>query len=182
MTPTEELALIAFPTRELFVDKLREFDLVIFDRYKRRSILPPAYFENIAQRVEAGGALLVVAGPADTGFVKVLTVLTKQVVFNDYVSPFPRCSPRGGGVGRVDSAFSPAASDRLHVTFYCRCAAYATGDAIGRRLTSARRGHGRGRHRLVCTQRPDGEVGRRWPTLHARALLVAAGGLPCERP
>ncbi len=67
-TPLEELALIAFPTRELFVDKLSEFDLIIFDRYKRRSILPPAYFENIAQRVEAGGALLVVAGPSDAGF------------------------------------------------------------------------------------------------------------------
>jgi hypothetical protein len=67
-TPLEELALIAFPTRELFVDKLGEFDLIIFDRYKRRSILPPAYFENIAQRVEAGGALLVVAGPSDAGY------------------------------------------------------------------------------------------------------------------
>ncbi|MDX2235674.1 MAG: hypothetical protein NW200_14340 [Hyphomonadaceae bacterium] len=67
-TPLEELALIAFPTRELFVDKLQEFDLIIFDRYKRRSILPPAYFENIAQRVESGGALLVVAGPSDAGY------------------------------------------------------------------------------------------------------------------
>lgn len=68
MTPLEELALIAFPTRELFVDKLKEFDLVIFDRYRRRSILPPLYFENIAQRVEAGGALLVVSGPSDAGY------------------------------------------------------------------------------------------------------------------
>lgn len=67
-TPLEELALIAFPVRELFVDKLSEFDLIIFDRYKRRSILAPAYFENIAQRVEAGGALLVVAGPSDAGY------------------------------------------------------------------------------------------------------------------
>ena len=67
-TPLEELALIAFPTTELFVDKLKEFDLIIFDRYRRRAILPPAYFENIAQRVEAGGALLVVAGPSDAGY------------------------------------------------------------------------------------------------------------------
>ena len=67
LTPLEELALIAFPTTELFVDKLKEFDLIIFDRYRRRAILPQAYFENIAQRVEAGGALLVVAGPSDAG-------------------------------------------------------------------------------------------------------------------
>jgi hypothetical protein len=68
LTPLEELALIAFPTRELFVDKLDQFDLIIFDRYRRRAILPTAYFENIAQRVEAGGALLVVAGPSDAGY------------------------------------------------------------------------------------------------------------------
>jgi len=68
LTPLDELALIAFPTRELFVDKLDQFDLIIFDRYRRRSILPSAYFENIAQRVEAGGALLVVAGPSDAGY------------------------------------------------------------------------------------------------------------------
>jgi hypothetical protein len=68
LTPLDELALIAFPTRELFVDKLDQFDLIIFDRYRRRAILPSAYFENIAQRVEAGGALLVVAGPSDAGY------------------------------------------------------------------------------------------------------------------
>ncbi|MCG8443958.1 MAG: hypothetical protein MI723_19315, partial [Caulobacterales bacterium] len=32
-TPTGELSLIAFPTRELFERKLEEFDLVIFDQY-----------------------------------------------------------------------------------------------------------------------------------------------------
>jgi len=66
-TPQEELALIAFPREELFVEKLDQFDLIIFDRYQRRSILPFSYFENIARRVEAGGALLVSAGPGDAG-------------------------------------------------------------------------------------------------------------------
>jgi len=66
-TPQEELALIAFPRDELFVEKLDQFDLIIFDRYQRRGILPFAYFENIARRVEAGGALLVSAGPGDAG-------------------------------------------------------------------------------------------------------------------
>jgi hypothetical protein len=67
VTPQEELALIAFPRDELFVEKLDQFDLIIFDRYQRRSILPFSYFENIARRVEAGGALLVSAGPGDAG-------------------------------------------------------------------------------------------------------------------
>lgn len=66
-TLPQELALIAFPHRELFDQKLSEFDLIIFDRYRRRGILDYSYFENIARRVEAGGALLVAAGPYDAG-------------------------------------------------------------------------------------------------------------------
>ncbi|HUJ04403.1 MAG TPA: hypothetical protein VLW75_12245 [Rhizomicrobium sp.] len=62
-TPIGELSLIAFPTHELFVEKLNQFDLVIFDRYRERGILPLAYFENIANYVENGGALLLSAGP-----------------------------------------------------------------------------------------------------------------------
>lgn len=65
--PVDELSLIAFPTRELFVDKIDEFDLIIFDRYRRRGILPNAYFSNIARYVEEGGALLVVGGPELAG-------------------------------------------------------------------------------------------------------------------
>ena len=62
-TPIRELALIAFPSRELFEVKLNEFDLVIFDRYNRRGLLPLAYLENVARYVEDGGALLEAAGP-----------------------------------------------------------------------------------------------------------------------
>ncbi len=61
--PVNELSLIAFPTRELFIEKIDEFDLIIFDRYRRRGILPNSYFANIARYVEDGGALLVVGGP-----------------------------------------------------------------------------------------------------------------------
>ncbi len=62
-TPINELSLIAFPTRELFVEKLAEFDLIIFDRYERRGVLPVTYLANIADYVEKGGAVLVAAGP-----------------------------------------------------------------------------------------------------------------------
>ena len=61
--PVSELSLIAFPTRELFMDKIDDFDLIIFDRYKRRGILPNAYLDNIASYVEKGGAVLFAAGP-----------------------------------------------------------------------------------------------------------------------
>jgi hypothetical protein len=69
-TPIKELSLIAFPTRELFVDKLSEFDLVIFDRYQRQGVLPLIYLANVADYVEKGGAVLLAAGAdfaADTG-------------------------------------------------------------------------------------------------------------------
>ena len=61
--PVDELSLIAFPTRELFLEKIEDFDLIIFDRYKRRGILPSAYLENVANYVRRGGAVLVAAGP-----------------------------------------------------------------------------------------------------------------------
>ncbi|MEZ5779000.1 MAG: hypothetical protein R3E44_11630 [Paracoccaceae bacterium] len=61
--PVSELSLIAFPTRELFVEKINEFDLIIFDRYRLRGILPSAYLDNIREYVLQGGAVLVAAGP-----------------------------------------------------------------------------------------------------------------------
>lgn len=61
--PVTELSLIAFPTRELFVEKIEEFDLIIFDRYRLRGILPAAYLDNIRDYVLGGGAVLVSAGP-----------------------------------------------------------------------------------------------------------------------
>ena len=63
-TPIRELSLISFPTRELFQTKLDEFDLIIFDRYRRRGVLPDVYLENVADYVEAGGAVLTASGPA----------------------------------------------------------------------------------------------------------------------
>jgi len=62
-TPINELSLIAFPTRELFVEKLDQFDLIIFDRFKRQGVLPLEYLSNIARYVEDGGAVLDAAGP-----------------------------------------------------------------------------------------------------------------------
>ena len=66
-TPLNELALISFPTRELFEVKLHEFDLIVFDRYFERGVLPPAYFNNISDYVEKGGAVLAAVGPDYAG-------------------------------------------------------------------------------------------------------------------
>ena len=62
-TPINELSLIAFPTRELFQQKIGEFQLIIFDRYAHQGVLPIMYFDNIARYVRDGGAVLVAAGP-----------------------------------------------------------------------------------------------------------------------
>ncbi len=61
--PVDELSLIAFPTRELFLEKINDFDLIIFDRYKRRGILPAIYLDNVADYIDNGGAVLIAAGP-----------------------------------------------------------------------------------------------------------------------
>jgi hypothetical protein len=66
-TPINELSLIAFPTRELFQQKINDFQLIIFDRYARQGVLPIIYFDNIAKYVRNGGAVLVAAGPDYAG-------------------------------------------------------------------------------------------------------------------
>ncbi len=66
-TPINELSLIAFPTRELFQQKIKDFDLIIFDRYANQSVLPSTYFDNIVRYVREGGALLIAAGPEYAG-------------------------------------------------------------------------------------------------------------------
>ncbi|HTQ35148.1 MAG TPA: hypothetical protein VMI30_13335, partial [Stellaceae bacterium] len=63
-TPIRELSLIAFPIRELFDVKLDEFDLIIFDRYSRRGVIPQAYLQNVANYVRNGGAFLEATGPS----------------------------------------------------------------------------------------------------------------------
>jgi len=99
-TPIQELSLISFPTRELFEVKLDEFDLVIFDRYRRRGVLPPVYLQNVVDYIEKkGGALLIAAGP------------TFASPFSVYRSPLQKVlpgEPTGGVIGR---GFLPAVTE-----------------------------------------------------------------------
>ena len=62
-TPINELSLIAFPVADLFGRRIKDFDLIIFDRYAQQSILPYIYLENIAKYVRDGGGLLMAEGP-----------------------------------------------------------------------------------------------------------------------
>jgi len=103
LTPLNELALIAFPVRELFQVKLREFDLIVFDRFANRGILPSAYLRNIADYVRGGGALLLSVGPEFTGPISLALTPLGQVL------P-ARPSGRGGqAVG--EQAFRPLVSE-----------------------------------------------------------------------
>ncbi len=79
-TPINQLSLIAFPTRELFSEKLDEFDLVIFDRYKRRGVLPLLYLDNVARYVTDGGAVLVAAGEAYAGLQSLYKTPLSQIL------------------------------------------------------------------------------------------------------
>lgn len=96
-TPVSELSLIAFPTQELFIDKIDEFDLIIFDRYAERGILPSSYFANIRAYVERGGAVLVSAGPEyatveslwQTGLAEILPARPTGRVFSEPFLPRP---------------------------------------------------------------------------------------------
>lgn len=114
--PVDELSLIAFPTRELFLEKIGDFDLIIFDRYKRRGILPAIYLDNVARYVEGGGAVLVAAGPdfasADSIYRSPLSVVlpaspTARVVEDSYrpaITDTGSRHPVTAGLGGADGA------------------------------------------------------------------------------
>lgn len=100
-TPINELSLIAFPTRELFVEKIEQFDLIIFDRYQHRDVLPLNYYDYINEYVQKGGALLIAAGPEYAGTMSIantplLSVLPAIPTGNIEEKAFyPRLSDQG---------------------------------------------------------------------------------------
>ena len=97
--PVDELSLIAFPTRELFIEKIEEFDLIIFDRYRMRGILPMSYIENVVQYVRNGGTVLVAAGP-EYGAVDSL-----------YRSPLAEILPVAPTAQVIEEGYRPALTD-----------------------------------------------------------------------
>ncbi|GIU66892.1 hypothetical protein [Candidatus Phycosocius spiralis] len=113
-TPTQDLSLIPFPTRELFLDKIDNFDLVVFDRFKRLSVLPDAYINSVTNWVEGGGAFLMLAGPSEgqnegvqtTPLRRILPIIASgkpiEASFRPIVTPRGRQHPVSSGL--VESA------------------------------------------------------------------------------
>jgi len=102
LTPLQELALIAFPVRELFQVKLRDFDLIIFDRFANRGLLPPVYLRNIADHVRAGGALLLSVGPEFVGPTSLAATPLGQIL-----PARPPTGAQAAQTGLLEEAFRP---------------------------------------------------------------------------
>lgn len=122
LTPLDQLALIAFPERELFEQKIANFDLIILDRFQNQGILPGAYLGNIADYVRNGGALLLEAGPefatpASLAHTELGQVLPAQPTVAGsaedaaigFPSPFSPQASTGAGISI--GAFRPALTD-----------------------------------------------------------------------
>ncbi|MCC5618924.1 hypothetical protein LC605_28340 [Nostoc sp. CHAB 5836] len=102
LTPLQELALIAFPVRELFQVKLREFDLIVFDRFANRGLLPPVYMRNIADYVRGGGALLLSVGPEFVGPTSLAATPLGQIL-----PARPPTGPQAAQTGLLEQPFRP---------------------------------------------------------------------------
>ncbi|MCB8880732.1 hypothetical protein ACELLULO517_10855 [Acidisoma cellulosilytica] len=122
LTPLDQLALIAFPERELFEQKIANFDLIILDRFQNQGILPSAYLSNIARYVRQGGALLLEAGPEFAGAGSIAhsdlgSILPAQPVAaaqgNDASLGLPAGfgQPAVSGAGITTAQFRPALTD-----------------------------------------------------------------------
>ena len=98
-TPINELSLIAFPTADLFGRKIKDFDLIIFDRYSNQSVLPSVYLDNIVRYVNEGGAMLIAAGP---------DFATSEGI---YFSPLGRIAPAKPTGDLVERAFRARVSE-----------------------------------------------------------------------
>lgn len=98
-TPSHELSLIAFPTHELFQRKIRNFDLIVFDRYHQQGILEGFYMRNIREYVKNGGALLMASGDEYGG---------EKSLYKTAVRDILPARPLGGTIER---GFIPAKTD-----------------------------------------------------------------------
>jgi len=101
-TPPHEMSLIAFPVEELFNRRLRDFDLIIFDRYQQYGLLLPHYFSNIASFIQDGGAFLMAMGTDEND----------MTLFRSPLGKLLPTQPRGQTQANViKKAFSPSLTE-----------------------------------------------------------------------
>ena len=154
--PPEEMALIQFPVRELFDEKLDQFDLIIFDRYRRGSMLLMSYFDNIARHVENGGAMLIIAGEDEAGpdslsRTPIAAILPSQPTGGELDTPYrPTLTPLGQRHPVTRSLPNPEAWGRWDRIIEANAGG-------GRTLMS-----GNGRPLLVLERAGEGRVAQFW--------------------
>lgn len=91
--PQQDLSLIPFPTQKLFLEELRNFDLLVFDNFAYQPYLPTNYLDKVEEFVRAGGGFWMLGGPhsylggsyQNSPIAPLLPVL------------LPEASPTGGG-------------------------------------------------------------------------------------
>ena len=60
--PDNQLSLIPFPTDEIFLEELKNFDVVFFDDFSHRSYFNALYLERVRDYVRNGGGLAMLGG------------------------------------------------------------------------------------------------------------------------
>jgi uncharacterized membrane protein len=87
------MALIPFPTSEIFEEHLEEFDVVIFQGFDPASVGVDRYLDRIAAFVKDGGALVVISGSQGLG--------SDQISSNEFKSILPvKLLPPGTAISR----------------------------------------------------------------------------------
>ena len=61
--PENRLSLIPFPIDDLFLEELKNFDVIVFDDFSHRASFNPSYLDRVRDYVRDGGALAMFGGP-----------------------------------------------------------------------------------------------------------------------
>ena len=61
--PESRLSLIPFPIDDIFLEELKNFDIIFFDDFSHRAYFNPSYLERVLDFVRDGGGLAMFGGP-----------------------------------------------------------------------------------------------------------------------
>ncbi len=94
---SEGMALIPFPTEDLFEEHINEFDVIIFHNFEPGSVGVDQYLDKIADFVREGGAIVLIGGDKGLGSSKIARDALKEI--------FPvKMLPLGTSPGRLSDA------------------------------------------------------------------------------